>query len=697
MFPVFAKFVVPLGFLGGLLLSVPAYSQTPALETIIVRASRLQDPPSLRVMTATVLDRQALQALPGAGLDDLLRSQAGFQLFRRTPSLSANPTVQGPSLRSLGGNAAGRALVTLDGVPQDDPFGGWVAWGALDPDQIARVVIVRGGGVGAFGAGALAGVLAIDSLAPLDRPRLTGEIAAGSHGVFDATFAARAALAAGGLAVRAAWSETDGFFPIERARRGPVDARLSTRTRTGEAQGEWPIGEATTLSTSLRAFDDKRVNALALAPNATEGLDGSVRLVRDGSGDAWSFDALVYGKKRRFESGFAAVNAVRTIATPSLDQFDVPAHGFGGKLEVRPPLPGGVTAQFGLDARVAQGETRERFRFLGDRFTRLREAGGSQRSFGLFAETSAEIAARWTVAAGVRLDDWRQFDGARREDDLEARFTLLDTRFDARRGRVFTGRAGFAYDVTPDWTARFFAYRGFRLPTLNELYRPFRVGNDVTEANAQLRPERLTGFDAGLAWRKTDAASLDVTLFVNRIEDAVANVTIARGPGVFPVIGFLPAGGVLRQRENLGRVRAIGVETQGMWRLSPLIKMEFSYAFTATRIREAPTASLIGKRLAQSPRHSFSAGLDVQPTLTFRFFVRGRAIASQFDDDENERRLRPAVLVDAGARWEPREAWSVSLTTQNLLDARVETAISGDGVRSFGPPLQVRLAVGYRY
>ena len=41
------------------------------------------------------------------------------------------------------------------------------------------------------------------------------------------------------------------------------------------------------------------------------------------------------------------------------------------------------------------------------------------------------------------------------------------------------------------------AYRSFRAPTLNELYREFRVGNAVTQANPLLQPETLFGGEVG--------------------------------------------------------------------------------------------------------------------------------------------------------------------------------------------------------
>src|SRR6202008_3043473 len=80
---------------------------------------------------------------------------------RPPATIAANPTTQGLSLRAIAPSGAGRALVTLDGAPQNDPFGGWVIWSALPPEGLAGVNIVRGAGAGPYGAGALTGVVAL--------------------------------------------------------------------------------------------------------------------------------------------------------------------------------------------------------------------------------------------------------------------------------------------------------------------------------------------------------------------------------------------------------------------------------------------------------------------------------------------------------------------------------------------------------
>ena len=111
---------------GALLWSVAGAAQTASQPESVLITARPPDPVGNAAFSTVRLDAQQLQIAPE--LDESLRQVPGLSLFRRNSSLSANPTVQGVSLRSIAGSGAGRALVTLDGVPQNDPFGGWVIW-----------------------------------------------------------------------------------------------------------------------------------------------------------------------------------------------------------------------------------------------------------------------------------------------------------------------------------------------------------------------------------------------------------------------------------------------------------------------------------------------------------------------------------------------------------------------------------------
>src|ERR1700744_4220131 len=140
--------------------------QPPVVETVTVNATRLPTSLADAAFSIVPVDPNAIQTLPR--LDRALETSPGLSLFRRGSSAGANPTTQGVSLRSIGPTAAGRALVTIDGVPQNDPFGNWVIWTSIPQEAIQSASIVRGAGAGPYGAGSLTGVIALDERSQVD-------------------------------------------------------------------------------------------------------------------------------------------------------------------------------------------------------------------------------------------------------------------------------------------------------------------------------------------------------------------------------------------------------------------------------------------------------------------------------------------------------------------------------------------------
>lgn len=642
----------------------------PSIETIVVTAGgNLRQSDGDQAQGITVI-RNLDQGL-GQRVENRLRDEAGLAQFRRSDGRSAHPTSQGVTLRGLGGNASSRALILLDGVPQADPFGGWVAWSAFDSVPLAGARIVRGGGGGADGAAALAGTISLSSQIDVG-PRAA--VSGGSRGASDVAAGFGSTWGAGEVALDGRWSRGDGFIPIVAEDRGAVDQRAPYDQTGLGLRARVDVGKGERIEVAVRGWRDRRTRGTDFTQSQIDGVDASIRYILDPTPyGGWQANLLAYAQLREFDTGFASVAADRNSVAPALIQR-VPALGLGARVELRPPLDGDGELRFGADVRGVEGETQEQFFFTGITPGRYREAGGSSRTLGGFAEYSHDFGTFGVTAAG-RFDYWRIAPAFRVERNIGGTLRS-DDRFAARSGWEGTGRVGLHSEGAVKLRAA--GYTGWRLPTLNELYRPFRVGADATAANEMLRPERLWGGEAGLDWSDGSIVSLSLTGYWNRLDHAIANVTIGRGPGNFPGVGFVAAGGLYAQRRNLDAIVAKGVELRGDFRLGEF-QLVASYALTDARVRASGTArALDGQRPAQVARHAASARMKwerdgVMAELQMRY------TGAQNEDDLGAQRLADALTVDAGLRFGLSEEISLLLRAENLFDALVPAAFGAGG------------------
>ncbi|NNC72220.1 MAG: TonB-dependent receptor, partial [Sphingomonadaceae bacterium] len=646
---------------------------------IVVTAAGLQDPQGEIALNIVTLDADAIARDPAGRLESLLSNIAGFQLFRASDSRSANPTSQGATLRGLGGNASSRALLIIDGVPQNDPFGGWVSWPAYDTENLGRLRVTRGGGSGVFGPGALAGTIEVESLSTENFQPARGHITYGSRDSADSGIGIMLPPSQNALIdFSAHYARGDGFIPVIESQRGPADERADYEQYGGALRyaGLAPIG-GTEIQFSGRYFFDERSRGFVFSDNRTRGFDGSVRLLGRGN---WQWEALAYVQDRNFRSSFASVDGARTVATQVLDQYSVPSTGFGGRFELRPPLPGdAVELRLGSDFRQTEGRTRERFFFVNAMPTRQREAGGLTRTIGGFIDATVRAAPALTLTGSARLDHWSIENGFFAQGDIGGPLVVED-RFADRDGTQFTGRAGLSWRPDNPVTFRAAGYTGWRLPTLNELFRRFRVGSDVTAANPALRPEELSGVEAGFDYTPASILQFSGTVFYNRLDEAIANVTLGQGPGVFPGAGFVPPGGQYRQRQNLDGIDSVGVELDLLARFAEW-SVRFSYAFTDAQVDATGAgAPLNGLRPAQVARHNGAVTLAYDREFAEQFSITARYIGSRFEDDLNQRRLDDALTVGARALIPIFGPVKLELRAENIFDARVEAGISGAGL-----------------
>ncbi|HYJ84014.1 MAG TPA: TonB-dependent receptor, partial [Allosphingosinicella sp.] len=443
---------------------LPLLLAAQAAPDIIVTGRGLGTAAGEEVFDTIVIDRDRLAGSASGRLEEVLRDVPGFQLFRRSDSRSANPTSQGATLRALGGNASSRVLLLLDEVPQTDPFGGWVSWPAYSPERLGEARVTRGGGSGAHGPGALAGTIELAGAEPAELLGPHGRIAYGSRDGLDAFAGLGLALGRSFVTVSGAWQRGDGFIPVVEEQRGPADRPSPYEQASFAVRAAAPLPGGGELQASGLVFSDSRERGTAFSGIRTKGADASLRLV----GRRWT--ALAYLQTRDFYNSFASVNSARTAATRTSEQFSVPATGLGARGEVRPKLGKRTELRIGGDWRLTEGETRELFAFVAGSGTRGRVAGGRSQTLGGFAEAAWTTGAL-TLTAGGRLDRWTISDGRLHERMLATGAVLTDTDFRDRSGWEPTGRAGIAWRAAESLTLRAAAYLGWRLPTLNELYR----------------------------------------------------------------------------------------------------------------------------------------------------------------------------------------------------------------------------------
>ena len=655
------------------------------LPELRVTASRSASTHFQNPFSTRAIDRQTLESLPQRRLDDALRILPGFGLFRRSSSRVAHPTIQGVSLRNLGPNGAGRTLVLHDGIPLNDPFGGWVYWNRLFISGLDRIETQRGGGSGPWGNSALAGVIHLFSRAT-DGDSTLLEASGGNRGTYETSVLAQRVWGNGAVSIAANRISSEGY-PILRAdQRGPVDRNAFSQATSLQGAVTWDWSETTSLSLRASYLDEDRGNGTPLNTNQTEAFDTSLTLLRHLEGGP-SWRTQIYYQKRDFRNQFTSVNAERTSENPALEQFDVPAQAWGGSAVITLDSDGAHRLVGGVDARLVEGETNERFFFSDDSFRRQRGAGGSQILVGFFMEDVWDLGNSLHLTIGSRLDYWKIGVGRRRQLDLNSGEIRRDDTFAERDEWIGNYRFGFTYQ--PGDTTRFRGafYTGFRAPTLNELYRPFRVRVDITEANPDLARERLYGGEFGLDWRPTEAGNLSVTLFLNALDNAIANVTLASGPGFVQPCGFVPNGGTCRQRRNLGQAQVAGLEVEGSWRLDQQLQLSTSYLHSRTEITDSPDLTLLeGNRMAQAPEHQFSLSLHWNPIDRLKNTLQIRFMGDQFEDDLNSRKLDPFVVVDLSTFYTINEDLEAFLSLENLFDTEFQTGIASNGLVSIGAP-----------
>ncbi|HEX5279979.1 MAG TPA: TonB-dependent receptor [Micropepsaceae bacterium] len=668
----------------GALVISPAGAQTGAAPESVLVTARPPDPVGNGAFSTIIIDAEQLRITPQ--LDEVLRQVPSVSLFRSYSSASAYPARVGVSLRSLiAGSGVGRALVTLDGVPQNDPFGQWVVPASLPVEGIQSVEIVRGAGAGPYGAGALTGVI---ELSESDLPGMRIDAEAGNLDQQRYAFAGNAQTAGVSLGATASYQKSGGWFPVDKSQRGAADTPVSVEARSLSARAATEIFEGTLLAVRFAGYDERRGAGIVNNGSDAKGISGSATIAHRDSIDEPEWRWQIWFRASDFTATPSSIGSDRNSTTPFSDVYGTPALGWGANAAVRGAF-NWLGWELGADARFTEGEARELFSYRDGAFQANRFSGGRGFVGGIYAEAAAHLD-NLLITVGARVDQWRDSGGHVLERALADGSIILDDEFGARSGTIPTLRGGIREEVTDALYVRAAGYEGFRQPSLNELYRLTRSGNTVMEANPALEPERLYGAEIGMGGN-AGAVTWDVTGFWNRLSGAISSVTVAIGPRIFPDAGFLPPGGQLIQRQNVGYVQAFGLEGEARWRLADVISLRAAYAVTDARVNGGDTLPwLTGKRPAQTSRLSVSPGFVAFPFPAIAVEADATYQSKRFADDQNTLVLPGATTFNAKISWRFAPQAEIYFAADNIANSRVAVMEGGDHVTMYDQPRALR-------
>ncbi len=471
-------------------------------------------------------------------------------------------------------------------------------------------------------------------------------------------------------------SRTDGYILVPASQRGTVDTVASSEHATVDASLGYKVGDNGRAFLRGSFFDEARHSGTPLQKNSTATGFGAAG-IHSGIGANDSITARVYGQSQGYDQTFSSIDITRSSETLTNLQH-VPSQQVGAGLQWEHVLKS-QALMAGVDWQEVMGASDEQLVSI----SAINIAGGRQRSAGIFGQDIFRIRSKWTVIAGIRWDDWKNFHGSTVR--IPASGSLVSQAFMDRNETSFSPRASLLRALSGNLSFVLSGYRAFRAPTLNELYRSFRQGITVTSNNPLLRAERLTGAETGLR-----ATALDNrlesrgTFFWGDIVNPVTNVTISSTPTL-----------ITRQRQNLGRTRSLGMELDTAFHLNSSIQFSGGYQYThATVVDSSP--SLVGLNVPEVPRHQFTWEARYWRPSRLMFSIEGRYSGAQYDDDQNTLKLDRYYVTNVFIGRELPGGLLAYAAVENLFNQRYSVALAPP-ISNLGPPILARAGLRYEF
>jgi outer membrane receptor protein involved in Fe transport len=665
--------------------AIQIFSQTPTPtpgvhEEVVVTANRTETRLEETPASIVSLSKEEIQTNASPVVDDVLRQTVGFSLFRRSNSRNANPTTQGASFRGIGSSGASRSLVLLEGVPLNDPFGGWILWNRVPTIAIERVEVLRGGASSLYGSSALSGAINIIPRKSADKFTFSAEVFGGLQKTLSAATFFGFKQKDWTFDFIASNFQTKGYIAIDEAQRGLVDQFSGSKNSNLSGRIEHDFQMIGKVFIKPSYFGEVRSNGTGLQTNRTHlkqlVLGGEINFSNPKSQIPnpklnWFF----YGGTQVYDQMFSTVANDRN--SESLNRIQrVPSQNLGFSSQFSATVKN-QTFLIGFETKEVRGASNE-IAFANNRATSLIGSGGREKTYSVYFQDFAKIG-KIVLVGNLRFDDWRNLRALSATKTLSTNLTAA-TIFPDRNEQSLSPQVSILYQLPQNFSLFASASRSFRAPSLNELYRAFRVGNVLTLANENLKAEKADNFESGVSYSKQNIY-MRGNFFWTEVSNPVSNVTLSQTPSL-----------ITRQRQNIGRTRSWGMEIESESRWKDFA-FSIGYLLADSRVAEFPANQVLENlRVPQVSRHQLTFQTRYARN-TWSFALQGRAAGKQFDDDLNTFELEPYFQLDAFASKNFKENLQLFIGIENIFNARY--SVGKTPIRTVNSPFNLR--VGFRW
>jgi iron complex outermembrane receptor protein len=627
----------------------------------------------------------------------MLREVPGMNLSG-APFYTTDPTGHQSKMRGVTNS---KVLMLVDGIPAHDPFYSTTQWFKMPLSSIDRVEVVRGGNSSLWGNLAVAGVVNVITKKPVDN---NAQLDVSYQSLNTTNVAAsKNVILANGFSMRVSGDvlRTDGYQTTPAAFLNTVPGKTNSSAKNGNGQ----IAMYFTPGGSLSGFvkggyhqQNELIGGYRYGDNIQKSWDGAGGLTKD-INDKARADVRLWGQSETFDKSngaacyLASATSCNTTSTTSpLVQYrnsrdDNPYHELGTSAivslsDVAAIVP---SVQIGADFRNVAGEDRAvtynrptATDIASATINRTNFGKGNQRFYGIFSQLRVSPLKELEATLSARYDYWTNTDGVAqmvKYTNGVPGSTFGGTIADSHRGSF---NPTLALRVAPNDNVSFrgAAYRSFRAPGLNNLYRSFSSTTSITIANPDLRPETLTGGEIGSDVR-FGGVSLGATVFQYNTNSLIASYKIPNA-AVAPAAVIAICGATLSNcpanvNFNTNGQDAVsrGLELVGAWQIVPnVLGLNASYTNTDSHYKATTTGDPVNAQLGAIPRSLETFGLTWSPTSRWNTYTSLRHNGKMFLDVNHTIEQKEFTLVNFSTSYRVLDRLDVYAAGTNLGDVK---------------------------